>query len=248
MTLFFADLVREFSSATGAGDFVLEGAVPGHRRFAGTVPAGARFHYSIAGVTRPAEWEVGEGELGSGGVLVRGPLASSAGGAPVAFGPGLKSVALTVGATWYAQQSAPAAPAPFVRAVMQHAVLGLGTAQAVPAGMFVTIAVAQAESHGGGFDDAAHVYTVPEAGLYDCQLKVKAVDAAAPGGSYGIGIDTANRDSASFAWGQLNASRNGIQNRVVRRLAAGDPLRAFLYSDTAIGLNGAELVVRKVGP
>lgn len=101
MTLFFADLVREVSSSAGAGDFVLGGAVPGHRRFAGIVPAGARFHYAIAGVTRPEEWETGEGALGSGGSLVRAPLASSAGGGLVAFSPGLKTVALIVGAAWF---------------------------------------------------------------------------------------------------------------------------------------------------
>jgi len=106
MTLFFADLVREFSSSAGAGDFVLGGALPGHRRFAGVVPAGARFHYAIAGVTRPDEWEAGEGEIGSGGALVRMPAASSAGGALVDFSAGLKTVALTVGASWYAAQEA----------------------------------------------------------------------------------------------------------------------------------------------
>ena len=53
MTLFFADLVREACQATGAGDLALAGALPGHRRFADAVPAGARFHYCIAGVTEP---------------------------------------------------------------------------------------------------------------------------------------------------------------------------------------------------
>jgi len=104
MALFFADLVREYSSSTGVGDFVLAGAVRGHRAFAEAVPAGARFHYAIAGVTQPAEWETGEGEIGSGGTLVRSPLASSAGGALVAFSDGLKTVTLTVAADWFAGQ------------------------------------------------------------------------------------------------------------------------------------------------
>lgn len=104
MALFFADLVREFSHSAGPGDFAFEGALPGHRRFGPVVPAGARFHYAIAGITDPGEWETGEGELGSGGTLVRSPLASSAGGGLVAFSPGLKTVALTVGASWFAVQ------------------------------------------------------------------------------------------------------------------------------------------------
>lgn len=101
MTLFFADLVREVSHGTGAGELALEGALPGHRRFANAVPPGARFHYAIAGITHPNEWETGEGELGGGGALARLPLASSAGGAAVNFSPGLKTIALTVAAAWY---------------------------------------------------------------------------------------------------------------------------------------------------
>jgi hypothetical protein len=104
MSLFFADLVREVSHGTGVGDLALEGALPGHRRFADAAPPGARFHYAIAGITHPNEWETGEGELGSGGALVRLPLASSAAGAAVDFSAGLKTVALTVAAAWFAGQ------------------------------------------------------------------------------------------------------------------------------------------------
>ncbi len=104
MSLFFADLVREASHGTGTGDLALEGALAGHRRFADVAPPGARFHYCIAGITHPHEWEIGEGEIGSGGTLVRAPLASSAGGAAVNFAPGLKSVALTVAAAWFADR------------------------------------------------------------------------------------------------------------------------------------------------
>lgn len=109
MALFFADLVREASWGAGASDLPLGGALPGHRRFADAVPPGARFHYCIAGVTHPGEWEVGEGEIGSGDALIRLPLASSAGGERVAFAPGLKTVALTVAADWFAaRDGAPA--------------------------------------------------------------------------------------------------------------------------------------------
>lgn len=104
MSLYFADLVREASHGTGAGDLPLAGAIAGHRRFADAVPPGARFHYCIAGVTHPHEWETGEGEIGSGDSLIRLPLASSAGGAAVDFSPGLKTVALTVGSAWFADQ------------------------------------------------------------------------------------------------------------------------------------------------
>ncbi len=101
MALFFADLVREASWGEGAGALALGGPLPGHRAFAATVPAGARFHYAIRSVTRPEEWETGEGEL-AGGALVRAPISSSAGGAAVDLSAGLKTVALTVNADWFA--------------------------------------------------------------------------------------------------------------------------------------------------
>jgi len=100
--LFFADLVRESSTGTGTGALPLDGATPGHRRFADAVPPGSRFHYAIAGVTHEQQWEVGEGEL-TGGALVRvETLASSADNEPVDFLQGLKIVTLTVASAWFA--------------------------------------------------------------------------------------------------------------------------------------------------
>ncbi len=103
MSFFFADLVRETSYGTGAGALPLAGALPGHRRFADVVPAGATFLYCIAGVTHPGEWETGEGVIADG-LLVRTAVESSADGAAVAFSPGLKTVALTATAAWFAGQ------------------------------------------------------------------------------------------------------------------------------------------------
>lgn len=109
MSLFFADLVRVTCEGAGTGDLVLGDALPGHRGF-DAVPAGARFHYAVLGITHPDEWETGEGELGSGNSLVRLPLSSSADGAIVDFSPGLKAVALTVAAAWFAAREAGAGP------------------------------------------------------------------------------------------------------------------------------------------
>lgn len=103
MTLFFADLVRVACHATGSGALSLGEPLPGHRRF-DLVPHGAQFHYAVLGVTHPDEWETGEGEV-SGGTLVRTPLASSANGMAVDFSAGLKTIALTVAATWFAEQA-----------------------------------------------------------------------------------------------------------------------------------------------
>lgn len=109
MAHFFADLVREACRDTGAGALVLAGPLAGHRGFAGTVPAGATFHYAIAGVTRPEEWETGIGRIDAAGRIERLSVsASSSAGGAVAFSAGLKTVALTVGASWYAAADEPA--------------------------------------------------------------------------------------------------------------------------------------------
>ncbi|MEA3041151.1 MAG: hypothetical protein QOC65_640, partial [Sphingomonadales bacterium] len=102
--LFFADLVRERSHGSGTGPLALAGAAGGHRRFADVVPPGAAFHYAIAGITHPGQWETGEGSLDPSGALLRAPAASSAGGGAVDFLAGTKTVTLTVGAGWFAGQ------------------------------------------------------------------------------------------------------------------------------------------------
>ena len=106
-TPFFADLVRELCREGGTGPLTPTGAVPGHRRFAGAVPAGTEFHYAVTGIARPEEWEVGLGRIDEAGRLVRESVAASSnGGARVDFAPGLKTLALTVGAGWFAGSDA----------------------------------------------------------------------------------------------------------------------------------------------
>lgn len=109
-TPFFADLVRELCHEGGTGPLTPSGAVPGHRRFAGSVPVDRDFHYTIAGVAQPDQWEVGTGHLDSAGRLVRAAIAASSdGGARVDFAPGLKTMALTVAADWFEAQAMVAA-------------------------------------------------------------------------------------------------------------------------------------------
>ena len=109
-TSFFADLVRELAQEGGTGPLTPTGAVPGHRGFAGVVPPGVSFHYAVSGIAYPDQWEVGTGRIGSDGCLLRDVVtASSAAGATVDFTPGLKTIALTVGADWFAARDTEAA-------------------------------------------------------------------------------------------------------------------------------------------
>ncbi|WHO40498.1 tail fiber domain-containing protein [Sphingobium sp. AP49] len=97
-----ADLVREVCFDVGDGPLLLGGALPGYRRFADALGAGARFPYMIVGVDDPAVWEAGSGTLDSEGRLVREPLASSAGGDAVDFAPGEKRIGLVLHSGWIA--------------------------------------------------------------------------------------------------------------------------------------------------
>lgn len=106
-TLFFADLVRELCQDGGTGPLMPTGAVPGHRRFSGTVPVDDPFHYAIAGIAQPGQWEVGVGRIDGAGRLQRDSVAASSNaGDRVDFAPGLKTIALTVGAEWFAAHDA----------------------------------------------------------------------------------------------------------------------------------------------
>lgn len=106
-TFFFADLVRELCQDGGTGPLMPTGAVPGHRRFSGVVPADDPFHYAIAGIAQPGQWEVGVGRVDGAGRLQRDSVAASSNaGDRVDFAPGLKTIALTVGAEWFAAHDA----------------------------------------------------------------------------------------------------------------------------------------------
>ena len=144
--LFFADLVRETSMATGTGALALSGATPGHRRFADVVPVGRRFHYSVASVTHEEQWEVGEGGLADGALVGRSVLASSNGNALVDFSAGLKIVTLTVAADWFAAREN--------RSGHGHAVADVAGLQAVLDGKQAAGSYALA-THGHGMTDVA---------------------------------------------------------------------------------------------
>src|SRR3546814_4197355 len=74
------------------------------------VPPGLSFHYAVAGIARPEQWEVGTGRIGSDGRLLREVVAASSNdGTAVDFTPGLTTIALTVGAGWFAASATQAA-------------------------------------------------------------------------------------------------------------------------------------------
>ena len=93
-----ADRVRETTVSVGTDAVALAGASERCRPFAAVMAVGDTCHYTIADQAGP-DWEVGVGTYEGANVLTRDSiLASSNGGARVAFGAGTKDVFLTLAA------------------------------------------------------------------------------------------------------------------------------------------------------
>ncbi|ALJ11436.1 tail fiber domain-containing protein [Sphingopyxis macrogoltabida] len=201
-TLFFADLVRELCQEGGTGPLTPTGAVPGHRRFAGNVPIDTPFHYAIAGVVHEGQWEAGLGRIDTSGRLVRDTVAASSnGGAPVDFEPGLKTLALTVGAGWFAATDAADATLGALVAAKQPLSTGHETVATGLADDLLTV------RRGGGwvnvpmasltYKNAAGAYIV--GGLLACANGTAAAPSIAFGGSPATGLFRAGSDILGMA-------------------------------------------------
>ncbi|MEO7750979.1 MAG: hypothetical protein ABIS09_06615, partial [Sphingomicrobium sp.] len=93
----FVDLVRNYTTTVGTGDFAPGPAVNGYSSFAAALSTGDSFYYSAIGVDKPAEREVGRGTLTSTGTISRDPIS----GTKTNFTSGAKSVALIAAAEWF---------------------------------------------------------------------------------------------------------------------------------------------------
>lgn len=90
-----ADRVKETTATTGTGALTLAGAAAGFRALSAVMANGDTTFYSIQHQSS-AEWEVGLGTWGTGGILTRTTvIASSNAGAAVNFSAGTKDVFIT---------------------------------------------------------------------------------------------------------------------------------------------------------
>ena len=104
----FVDLVRNSVTTVGTGNFVLGPPVTGFNSFATAVQPGESFYYSCAGVSKPAECEVGRGTMQDDGTISREPI----NGVLTDFTPGPKTISLIAAAEWFARVDQAAAPSP----------------------------------------------------------------------------------------------------------------------------------------
>ncbi|GAA4005161.1 hypothetical protein [Sphingomonas humi] len=93
----FVDMVRVTTSTQGTGPLVCGPAVPGFASFADSLSVGDNFYYSVQGIDKPQEREVGRGTLLPNGSISRQPLQ----GSPTYFSNGSKTVALVASSEWY---------------------------------------------------------------------------------------------------------------------------------------------------
>jgi hypothetical protein len=95
-----ADRVRDTSTSTGTGAFVVSGTAPtAFRTFSAVLSTSDTFYYAIQHQT-VNEWEVGLGTYSSANTITRTTVyASSAGGSAVTFSSGTKDVFITLAAT-----------------------------------------------------------------------------------------------------------------------------------------------------
>ena len=126
----FVDLVRNYSTTTGTGNFALGAAVNGFAGFASALQPGDSFYYSAIGVEKPAEREVGRGVLQANGTISREPIS----GAKTSFTTGTKTISLIAAAEWFnaiqaGSGSGGASAEPAIRAVATKADLATGPTQ-----------------------------------------------------------------------------------------------------------------------
>lgn len=114
----FVDLVRNFTTTQGTGDFVLGSAVSGFTGFAAAIAVGERFYYCATGIDKPDEREIGRGTMVAGGKIRREPLS----GLPTDFTSGTKTVALVVPAEWFEAAHADVSDVALVNAPPYNAV------------------------------------------------------------------------------------------------------------------------------
>lgn len=93
----FVDLVRNYTTTQGTGNFVLGPAVNGYRSFATEIQPGESFYYSVVGIDKPAEFEVGRGTMQADRSISRDPIGTGLTG----FTEGNKSIALVAAAEWH---------------------------------------------------------------------------------------------------------------------------------------------------
>ena len=204
----FVDMVRVTSTTTGTGPLVCGQAVPGFASFADSVSVGDSFYYSVQGVDKVQEREVGRGTLLPGGTIDRQPVS----GGLTNFTPGPKTIALVAAAEWYAaiQDALGASSGGNVsvsRAALKEAPPGGARflAESAREGMFVWDAAVPVATHQADQTEGIYVARVATA----AGAWVRKYDGAVNVRWFGATGDGVTNDSAAFVGAIAFLRRHG---------------------------------------
>ena len=95
----FADLARNFATVQGNGQVTLGAPVNGYTSIADALTAGDQFYYTLQGVDKPHEREIGRGTLEANGKVAREAVS----GTLTSFSSGTKTIALVAAAEWFSK-------------------------------------------------------------------------------------------------------------------------------------------------
>src|SRR5438445_2990585 len=93
----FVDLVCNYTTSVGTGNFTLGPVLNGFSGFTQALQPGDSFYYAAIGIDKPAEREVGRGTLQANGTISRGPVS----GTLTNFSTGTKILTLVAAAEWF---------------------------------------------------------------------------------------------------------------------------------------------------
>lgn len=119
-------------------------------------------------------------------------------------------------------------------------------------GFFVVVPLKKVDDPGNHFNDATGIYTVGpgEAGIYQVQMSVRAVDQPPNDVSIGITAGTTNKDDKT-GWGNTPSKSSsyvhfGFDHPVTRRYKDGDQIRCNIFVAAAITIQSFDVTVRRL--
>ncbi|HVJ09258.1 MAG TPA: hypothetical protein VM554_12830 [Acidisarcina sp.] len=94
-----------------------------------------------------------------------------------------------------------------------------------------------------GWNSSTNQYTIPISGTYMITTKLRIVDNATSGVSYGQGANSTAVDGSWFSWFVTAVKRNGSINVRVVHLSQGSTIEMYAYADSSLSTTSAEMSI-----
>lgn len=109
---------------------------------------------------------------------------------------------------------------------------------------FTTIKFETVNVDEGNWNATDNHYVVPVDGLYYCRVSCRMTENSTV--TFAIGVFTSNADGHHSHWQKCTGVRTTGFAETVHRVTAGQRLRAYIYSDAALGISSGELKIYRV--